>query len=189
MVLGNDRLAAVWNGYDANAATVLLFGESMAGPQVISTTVTPGAGGSLISPDGDLEAIFPPGAVDAETEVAYTRQARPSEATGSLRFAGHAFTLVARNAGGPVTQFDPPFTLILRYDDADWQAAGVGREEELNLYYWDGAAWQGVLPCAGCALDTAANTLTVLLDHLTEFALLGPAADRRILLPVVRQRQ
>jgi hypothetical protein len=126
--------------------------------------------------------------VDEETHVTYTRRAQPSEEIGSLQFAGHAFTLVAEDGSGAVTQFDPPFTLVLRYDESDWQDAGIGNEADLNLYYWDGTAWQGVLPCAGCSIDTAANTLTVLLDHLTEFALLAPAEEQRVHLPVVKQQ-
>ena len=55
----------------------------------------------------------------------------------------------------------------------DWQDAGIPVEENLNLYYWNGSAWVGVLPCAGCSLDTVNNHITAVLDHLTEFALLG----------------
>jgi hypothetical protein len=33
--------------------------------------------------------------------------------------------------------------------------------------------WIGLLPCAGCSLDTVNNRLIAVLDHLTEFGLLA----------------
>jgi hypothetical protein len=67
------------------------------------------------------------------------------------------------------------------YADADWQSAGVAVETELNLYYWDGQQWRAILPCAGCSQDVVNNRITVVLDHLTEFALLADGRSQHYL--------
>ncbi|MCX6031202.1 MAG: hypothetical protein NT169_18125 [Chloroflexi bacterium] len=108
------------------------------------------------------------------TTFTYTEILTPTQATGGFTFAGRAFTLVATDAAGqPVTTFAGRYTITLNYSDTDWQAAGILAEENLNLYFWDGTMWVVVLPCAGCSLDTINNQIIAVLDHLTEFALLG----------------
>ncbi len=125
--------------------------------------------------------------VSGTTTITYTQLTSPTQFTGALKFLGHAFTLVAANqSGNPVTQFSNAFTLTLHYADSDWVNAGVANEPLLNLYYWSGSAWVGVLPCAGCTLDMVNNTLTVRLNHLTEFALLAPM-DYKLFLPLIRR--
>jgi len=117
---------------------------------------------------------LPAGLVTTTTTFTYTELLTPTEASGAFAFAGRSFTLVATDAAGqPITTFSSRYTITLNYLDSDWQAAGIPAEENLNLYYWNGSAWVGLLPCAGCALDTVNNRITVVLDHLTEFALLG----------------
>ena len=44
----------------------------------------------------------------------------------------------------------------------------------------NGTAWIGIMPCDGCSLDTVGNHMTVALDHLTDFALLGNPLDEPI---------
>jgi len=144
----------------------------------VSVTAQPGVATSLALPHQRGSLNLPAGAVTVPTTFTYTELAGPSEAPtpGTLRFAGLSFTLVARDAAGnPVTTFPVPFTLVLNYQDADWQAAGIPAERLLNLFWWDTgtAGWRGVLPCDGCSLDTVNNRLTAQLNHLTEFALLG----------------
>ncbi|RIK34409.1 MAG: hypothetical protein DCC55_33140 [Chloroflexi bacterium] len=186
LALDSDRLAAAWSGHEDEKSGALLFGQvEVGGSPVLSATVTPSQGGSLVALDGHIDVQFPPGAVSEATEIFYTRQLQPAQTTGGLQFAGRSFTLVARSASGPVTQFGAPFTLTLRYDDADWQATGLASEEDLNLYFWNGSAWQAILPCAGCTHDTGSNTVTVRLDHLTEFALLGRSSGQPLYLPLV----
>ena len=51
--------------------------------------------------------------------------------------------------------------------------AGVDDESTLNLYYWNGDQWQGVLPCSGCSLDTDNNVLVAVLGHFSEFGFMG----------------
>jgi hypothetical protein len=187
MVLSGDGLYAAWGGFTGPGSSVqVLFGQSRvaAAAGILTATVTASQGGSAAAADGHVALDFPPGAVAGTVTVTYTRQLQPAQPTGGLRFAGRSFTLEARDAGGaPVTSFGLPYTITLRYDDADWQQAGLPDESSLNLYTWDGGTWVPILPCAGCSLDTEANRLIAVLDHMTEFALLGGASPRQIFLP------
>jgi thermitase len=139
-----------------------------------STVVEPASGGTLHSADGSLTLDFPPGAVPSETTVVHMLQASPTNPPSDLVFANMSCMLEATDANGdPVEQFDQPYTLILDYLDADWQDAGIESECALNLYYWNGSQWGGVLPCPGCSLDTEGNQLVAVLDHFSEFGLMG----------------
>ena len=143
----------------------------------VSAVIEPATGGSLSADNGDLTLDFPPGSVTSSTTITYTPNASPSNPVGNLIFANMACTLEATDAGGdPVTQFDPPYTLTLRYQDSDWQDAGISDESTLNLYYWNGSQWGAVLPCAGCSLDTVNNELIAVLGHFSEFGLMGEEA-------------
>jgi hypothetical protein len=130
---------------------------------------------------------FPPAAVSSNTSVTYTQQLTPSTGTSSLMFAGTSFDISATDANGsPVTNFSPPFTMTLTYTDTDWQKAGISHESQLNIYWWDGKAWVGLLPCPGCQHDPTNNRFVILLDHLTEFALLG-RQETQIYLPLLQK--
>ncbi|MBC8248153.1 MAG: S8 family serine peptidase, partial [Anaerolineales bacterium] len=142
-----------------------------------SAVIEPATGGSLSADNGDLTLDFPAGSVTSSTTVTYTPNASPSNPVGDLIFANMACTLEATDAEGtPVTQFDPPYTLTLLYQDADWQDAGIEDESTLNLYLWNGSQWQAALPCSGCSLDTVNNVLVAVLDHFSEFGFLGEDA-------------
>ena len=149
--------------------------------------IEPQSGGALLSPNGKITAVFPPQAVEVTTRVRYTRRPAPPHPIGPLQYAGASFDLSAFGPGGdPVTEFKTDFALEALYEDSDWQEAGIAGEDLLNLYWWDGGAWQGLLPCDGCAHDTDGNRFTVLLDHLSEFALLGGTTLRpRLYLPLL----
>lgn len=140
----------------------------------VTAVIEPATGGILSADNGDLTLDFPPGSVTSSTTATYTPNALPSKPTGDLVFANMSCTLEATDAGGnPVTQFNLPYTLTLRYQDSDWQNAGVDDESTLNLYSWNGSQWEGTLPCPGCSLDTSSNVLVAVLDHFSEFGLLG----------------
>lgn len=139
-----------------------------------SAVIEPEAGGSLSADDGNLTLDFPAWSVTITTTVTYTPNPSPSNPIGHLIFANMDCVLEATDGqGDPVTQFDPPYTLTLLYQDADWQDAGITDESTLNLYYWNGSRWEGVLLCAGCSLDTVNNKLVAVLDHFSEFGLMG----------------
>ena len=131
---------------------------------------------TLPLPNAQGQIAFPAwGLVTTTTTFTYTEMLTPAQATGGFAFAGRSFTLVATDAAGqPVMSFTGRYTLTLNYSDADWQAAGIPAEENLNLYYWNGSAWVGILPSAGCSLDTVNNRITAVLDHLTSSALGSP---------------
>jgi hypothetical protein len=136
--------------------------------------VDPITGGSLVPPGNSISLVFPAGAVSNTTLVTYTTRPQPTPAPGGFQFLGKSFILEATDlAGNPVTQFDQPYTLTLHYSDSDLEATGVWPEASLNLYFWDGVMWQPVLPCSGCSLDLDTNTLVAVLNHLTDFAVLG----------------
>ena len=137
-------------------------------------TVAPAAPLTVTLPNAQGEIAFPAGLVTTTTVFTYSEFVTPTQATGGFAFAGASFTLEATDAvGQPITTFNGRYTITLNYQDADWQAAGIPAEENLNLYYWNGTAWVAILPCDGCSLDTVNNQLIAVLDHLTEFALLG----------------
>jgi hypothetical protein len=139
-----------------------------------STVVEPETGGSLSADNGDFTLDFPPGAVTSTTTITYTPNASPSNPVGDLIFANMACVLEATDGeGDPVTQFDLPYTLTLRYQDSDWQSAGIDDESTLNLYYWNGSQWEAILPCSGCSRDTVNNVLVAVLDHFSDFGLMG----------------
>jgi hypothetical protein len=117
-----------------------------------------------------VHLLFDPGSVDEVAIIDFVALERPSHPFEL--FANHAFRIEARQLDGdPVVRFERPYRLSVGYADNEWQAGGIARETDLNLYSWNGLNWVPTLPCANCQLDTAANVLSVELDHLTEFAL------------------
>ncbi len=163
---------ATWTGTPPPTPTVAQTPPVPPPPAATSVIVSPESGGTLTSTDGAVSAVFPPGAVTETITLTYTGFDNPMHNGANFTFAGHAFGLDTQNAQSqPITDFSLPFTLTLSYSDTDWQTAGISQETGLNLVYWNGVQWIRVLPCTGCALDTAQNRLTVVLDHLTDFAL------------------
>jgi thermitase len=143
-----------------------------------STVIEPATGGSLSADNGDLTLDFPSGSVDSTTTITYMPNPSPSNPVGDLIFANMDCVLEAiDDQGNPVTQFDPPYTLTLLYQDSDWQDEGITDESTLNLYHWNGSQWEGVLPCAGCSLDMVNNELVAVLGHFSEFGLMGEEAE------------
>jgi alpha-tubulin suppressor-like RCC1 family protein len=140
-------------------------------PGVTSVVDLPENAGSLSFP-GDL---VPPFISDA-IAVTYKAAGQPGHPLGTLRFVNRAFSLDAVDqTNEPLHSFNNAYTITLRYQDRDWQAAGLGSPDQLNLYFWeeDTASWQPVLPCEGCEIDPVAHVVVARLNHMTEFALLG----------------
>ncbi len=63
--------------------------------------------------------------------------------------------------------FAPPITLTLKYDMATIPQ-GVS-ESTLFIAYWDGSQWQVL----ATTVDTVAKTVTALVHHFTDFAVMG----------------
>jgi hypothetical protein len=149
----------------------------------VSDTVTPNQG-ILETQDGSFHAFFPTGAVTQTVDVTYTAHLTPSQPLTDGLALMRDFTLEARaNDGTPVLRFDTPYTITLSYTDAEAAARQLD-ESSLKLVFWDGSAWVDVAPCAGCAVDTAANTITIVLDYVGEFAVVG-RQQLNTFLPVV----
>jgi hypothetical protein len=151
------------------------------------------SGSGLVTPNGGtlnfagaLSLQFPPNAVNSPITVTYTRLVLPTQSLGSARSAGHSFTLEARDGSGlPITHFVQPYTMVISYTDEELAALEVS-EDDLNVAFWNGSAWVDTLPCAGCGVDAVSNRITVVLDHFTEFALVG-GEETRVFLPLVRR--
>jgi hypothetical protein len=170
------------SGFSTSAAVV---------PEVVVTeiTVSPNQGATLQSEDGKIQVVFPPGVFESPTRVRLTKRTLPPHPTGPLEYHGPAFDLSAYGPNGvPVTQVQVPVALTIDYGDYGSLAAGAGAQEPLNAYWWDGEAWQGLLPCEGCSLSIEPPRIVAVLDHLTEFAVLAgepPAPRSYIYLPLV----
>jgi hypothetical protein len=150
----------------------------------VSNTITSAGGGSVATQDGSFEAVFPTGAVTQTVDVTYTAHLTPSQPLTDELTLLRDFTLEARAGDGtPVLRFDQPYTITLRYTDAEAAARGLD-ETSLKLVHWDGSAWIDALPCDGCALDTTANSMTIVLNYVGEFALVG-SQQRKVFLPFV----
>jgi hypothetical protein len=140
--------------------------------QPITTTWTGDKEGKLKSEDGNTEITFPPGAVDGEATARHEEMTGPSAPPPAGTVPLRVFQLdVFDKDGRPITQFNHPYTLTVRYTPADLDVYGVSDAQNLRLAYYDTetGAWV-ILPTT---VNTADQTATALLDHLTEFALIG----------------
>jgi hypothetical protein len=149
--------------------------------------VSPETGGTATGTVGNLRAdiTVPPGAVSEPVQFAFNPAATPPS-TGGFQLFGQAIEITAMTRDGErVTQFNQPITLVIRYSDAD--AAGID-EAALQLRYWSDTqqAWVQV----PAIVDTANNTISASLDHLTLFAILyaqGEGDDFELFLPTVKR--
>jgi len=141
----------------------------------ITIALTRKSGGYFATPDKAVTIQFPRGAVNDRVTLIYT----PGSALGpapinTYKPLSTVFDLKATDAfGAPVTEFFAPFVLTVRYTDADVAAAG-GTTNALRLAYLDATekVWK---PLNQVTLDTTDRTVSGELDHLTLFALVGPA--------------
>lgn len=127
-------------------------------PQTISS-----GGGNLVSQDGQVIVQFPAGAVSSPTVVTYTYYApQPAEdLTGMDRFFG----LEASQNGLPVTQFNRPITIELKYPTHH-----VLTEDSIDLYWLNNTAW---VTDDISVVSKTETSLIGLTDHFTLFAVLG----------------
>ena len=157
-------------------------------PDVVisEATISPDKGATLTSVDEKITAVFPPGIVDGDTLIKLVTRSLPPHPVAPLAFTGTGFNLSAYGPSSiPVSEFLGEFTLEVNYGELGDTAADRG--ESLNLYWWDGDTWQGLLPCEGCYHDVEEQRFVVILDHLTEFAVLaGEQPDSFLLyLPII----
>jgi len=158
--------------------------------QRVITTEIPVDGGQMLSGDGRVSLVIPPGGVSQPVTLKFTTNFHPNASTGRLIFAHTGFTLAAYDQGGNLLNpfsFAQPVTITLNYLDND---VAVLKEDQLALYYWDTAAsaWkdatQTCSPASIYTRDLVNNTLSLHVCHLSEFALLG-SAKYSMMLPLV----
>jgi uncharacterized membrane protein len=121
-------------------------------------------GGTVVVPvigtDVNL-LVVPPNALSADTT--FTVSQAPSESISSYKIAGHIF-----NIGPSGTTFTTASTLTLPYDETELP---IGASEgDLAIYRrTSGGGWELV----GGIVNTTANTVSVQIDHLSDYAVMA----------------
>ena len=150
-------------------------------------TITCDASGSVTTTDGRLMVTWAPGTCipSCNTVMTYTPLGAPGQALpGALVFGGIAFDLQVTDChSDPLTDFTPSLTLTLHYAEP-LLPLGID-EETMAVHKWDVMTEQWV-KLAVISRNTTANTVTVQLERLCEFDLLGTVTEqRKIYLPLV----
>ncbi len=141
------------------------------GPMAITANFAPDLS-EFASEDGTLNILIPEGTTalngDGEslTSVEFSIAENPLP-TQEVSIIGQAYNLEPDGA-----TFDPPATLTWSYDPADIPK-GVA-EEDLAIAYYDDDADDWV--ALASEVDPEDTTIMALIDHLTTFAILAPAA-------------
>ena len=153
-------------GTTVNGAEPVL---TLVGAETVTGTADVSAGLVLTSNAGSVVLDVPAGAVTTTASIQLT-----TTWLQNAHFSGPVFVATATDmAGTAITMFEMPLTIAISYSDADWQNGGTLREEDLNVFYWQGGSWHAVLPCSGCAHDLEGNLFVLRLNHLTMFAVRG----------------
>jgi len=144
------------------------------------TTAIPPDGGELSGSVGlSTTVTFPAGVYSETLTIRLEAVATPPD-TGGFQLLGRVFSISAEDsAGNSVTHFDQPITIVIGYAESDVEGMA---EEDLVLHYWraDEKRWVYIPGL----VDREANTVTITLDHLTEFAVLE-FPHLRVYLPAV----
>jgi ABC-type transport system substrate-binding protein len=135
---------------------------------------------------------IPTGAVTETIELGYTPMFAPINAPIEGQATAVAFRLAASRQGVPQSPliFSQPVTVTVAYSAPNLQA--ILEESSLNLYVWDGQAWQ---PAAQTCppgqqyqeLDMEHDVFVARVCHLSEFDLMGTQANK-VFLPVGLRR-
>jgi hypothetical protein len=176
--------------YAGTLASMYLGGLNSA-----SVEVTPGSPASLNLSFGEGSGAevsvgansLPAGSLPTTLTLIQTDS--PTAAPGNFQFGGISFSLNAFQNGTPQEGFtfnpDDPPQITITYTDGDVDGLN---EDDLALYFYneDTDAWE----TGGITIisrNPAANTITVAIDHLTDFAMFAPVADEnyRVFLPIV----
>ncbi len=154
--------------------TTLAFAQKSGG-------VTPEQGGTVASPDGTNSAIFPAKAVTTTVEVIYTSLPDATESLPTGRRALQHFHLDAEDAAGnPVQTFSADYTLRV----CPAQGVSFGDEETLAYFAEATGEWVEI----DTDLEAETGCLVAHLDHMTEFAVLAPAAaNHSVYLPTMQR--
>jgi len=131
----------------------------------------------------NVPPMNPPLTIHLIPQVGEVGALAESQAPAGVSFHVEAYD----DLGTAVTTFTEPYTITINYTDTMWQDAGIDDETSLNLVYRDDEStpWQPTHPCSGCSLDTNANQIVTILNHMTEFALVGKSGDMTVFLPII----
>lgn len=141
---------------------------------VLDVTPTPsGTGSSKECGDKTASVTVPDGAINTDYNILVEKVASGTPAApGGLSLLGNSYEFECfDDSGNPITTFDVPVTITIHYDEADLNGMS---EDSLIIYYYDTAdsTWKAVVPCI---VDKTANTVTITVNHFTQFGILGYA--------------
>ncbi len=157
-----------------------LGGQQAYATVTISEAMRTNPGDNVSTTDGVLTFEIPDSATGTMT-FTYTPQTAATQPLGNFEFGGISFQLQAvDDIGNPINEPGEPITLTLRYDESALLPGTI--EANLELHRFDTATAQWVALTV-LARDTSANTITVMLEHFSEFALLSE--HHKIYLPLL----
>jgi glycosidase len=159
----------VWHLQDREAA---LLPRANCTP--VNNTVAPEDGGSFVG-DGSILLSFPGGAVTSTVTLTYAKLPNPPDELIDGRRYLRAFRLTALDANlNPVTQFPVSYTLTISYTEAELAVANISDEAQLRLARLGRDGTLELLPPEAISVDAANNRVTITLNRLSDFALVGP---------------
>lgn len=131
--------------------------SAVAATTMVLANGTVGAGGgTLLTTNGKARLVVPAGALPGATAIGITEQASPPSSPPKIFVTpGYRFT--------PAGQlFTNPVQITLKY------VPGAVDESTIKLLYFNGSAWVQVE--GGSVVNQAADTVTGIVSHFTEFA-------------------
>jgi hypothetical protein len=136
--------------------------------------VTPEAGGAKQFGDG-TRAELPAGAVNKPGVLSYASLPGAPHPAPAGQAIVRGFQFGVQTLNGQALALAKPATLSIPFTDAQLAQLGITDASKLNVLAWDGAAWQPLLPCAGCGVDVAGHTITLVTTGSGTFAIAGPS--------------
>ena len=113
------------------------------------------AGGTVTSSDGNVEIVFPAGAVNSEIQVTVEAEASPTQGDGMILNRAYGI-------GPDDVPFQQPVQVTISYDPAD--IPGGVDEDDLGLCKEEGGVWEEV---SGSTVDTQNHSVT---GQVSEFS-------------------
>jgi hypothetical protein len=184
----NDAFAATWLLLDTYVNGEVVYGQAALAPKLEAfLLLAPKLPYILNTTDGALTVTLPTNALpDNALRFVYTQLLTPTMPL-PVQGTGRFFNLSLFNTlGQEITSTLPnTMTFVINYDPA--KLAGLA-ESKLSVIYYDVIAkkWK---PIAIVSRDTEANTITVQVNHLTEFAVTAEVKNTSsIYLPIINRK-
>lgn len=140
-------------------------------PYNTSETVVAIDGGTVTNTADTAEITIPADALASDTDITIETK----EETGNFQVQGVEPVDYIYNFGPEGTEFSSPVTLTFNYNDTEMTAE---EENALDIYYYntETSLWEA----QGATLDTALNTLTLSVDHFSEYIVAMNVASSNI---------